>query len=114
MPEHSEAPDQPLPHPWANRRMRGSELPRRSTTHPWATRSPVPPEGRIPNPILSERFSEQRARPVAGRRDEGEFEPELLGIDRLVRTAEDMGTALRGKAAQVWLDNGNIRMASLD
>jgi septum site-determining protein MinC len=25
-----------------------------------------------------------------------------------------MGTALRGKAAQVWLDNGNIRMASLD
>ena len=42
------------------------------------------------------------------------FEPELLGIDRLVRTAEDMGTALRGKAAQVWLDGGNIRMASLD
>ena len=42
------------------------------------------------------------------------FEPELLGIDRLVRTAEDMGAALRGKAAQVWLDGGNIRMASLD
>lgn len=42
------------------------------------------------------------------------FEPELLGIDRLVRTAEDMGNGLRGKAAQVWLDGGNIRMASLD
>ena len=42
------------------------------------------------------------------------FEPELLGIDRLVRTAEDMGTSLRGKPAQVWLDGGNIRMASLD
>lgn len=42
------------------------------------------------------------------------FEPELLGIDRLVRTAEDMGNGLRGKPAQVWLDGGNIRMASLD
>ena len=42
------------------------------------------------------------------------FEPELLGIDRLVRTAEDMGNILRGKPAQVWLDGGNIRMASLD
>ncbi len=42
------------------------------------------------------------------------FEPELLGIDRLVRTAEDMGPALRGKPAQVWLDGGAIRMASLD
>ncbi|MFF3569933.1 serine/threonine-protein kinase [Nocardia jiangxiensis] len=78
MPEHSEAPDQPLPHPWANRRMRGSEMPRRSTTHPWATRGPVPPEGRIPNSVLSERFSAQRARPVARRRDEAEFELELL------------------------------------
>lgn len=42
------------------------------------------------------------------------FEPELLGIDRLVRTAEDMGTGLRGKPAQVWLDGGAIKMASLD
>ena len=42
------------------------------------------------------------------------FEPELLGIDRLVRTAEDMGTTLRGKPAQVWLDGANIRLASLD
>ncbi|MGU3536623.1 septum site-determining protein MinC [Methylobacterium sp. A54F] len=42
------------------------------------------------------------------------FEPELLGIDRLVRTAEDMGTHLRGKPAQIWLDGGAIKMASLD
>ncbi|MFD0938558.1 septum site-determining protein MinC, partial [Methylobacterium trifolii] len=42
------------------------------------------------------------------------FEPELLGIDRLVRTAEDMGTNLRGKPVQIWLDGGAIRMASLD
>jgi septum site-determining protein MinC len=42
------------------------------------------------------------------------FEPELLGIDRLVRTAEDMGTHLRGRPAQIWLDGGAIRMASLD
>ncbi len=42
------------------------------------------------------------------------FEPELLGIDRLVRTAEDMGPALRGKAAQVWLDGGTMKLAKLD
>ena len=42
------------------------------------------------------------------------FEPELLGIDRLVRTAEDMGTTLRGKPVQIWLDSGSIKMATLD
>lgn len=42
------------------------------------------------------------------------FEPELLGIDRLVRTAEDMGSALRGMAAQVWLDGGTMKLAKLD
>ncbi|WP_375457531.1 septum site-determining protein MinC [uncultured Methylobacterium sp.] len=42
------------------------------------------------------------------------FQPELLGIDRLVRTAEDIGTQLHGKPAQIWLDGGVIRMASLD
>lgn len=42
------------------------------------------------------------------------FEPELLGIDRLVRTAEDMGPAFRGRSAQVWLDGSAIRIASLE
>lgn len=42
------------------------------------------------------------------------FEPELLGIDRLVRTAEEMGASLRGKPAQVWLDGDAMRMAILD
>jgi septum site-determining protein MinC len=42
------------------------------------------------------------------------FEPELLGIDRLVRTAEDMGPALWGKPAQVWREGSTIRLASLD
>ncbi|GJE26735.1 septum site-determining protein MinC [Methylobacterium organophilum] len=41
------------------------------------------------------------------------FEPELLGIDRLVRTAEDMGTHLRGQAVQIWNDGGAIRIAAL-
>ncbi|GEP11709.1 septum site-determining protein MinC [Methylobacterium gnaphalii] len=41
------------------------------------------------------------------------FEPELLGIDRLVRTAEDMGNHLRGQAAQIWLDGGAIKIAPL-
>ncbi|WP_430910976.1 septum site-determining protein MinC [Methylobacterium sp. sgz302541] len=42
------------------------------------------------------------------------FEAELLGIDRLVRTADEIGPTLRGKPAQVWLDGGALRMASLD
>ncbi|MBX9931309.1 MAG: septum site-determining protein MinC [Methylobacterium sp.] len=42
------------------------------------------------------------------------FEPELLGIDRLVRTAEDMGPAFRGRSAQVWLDGSAIRIAPLE
>lgn len=42
------------------------------------------------------------------------FEPELLGIDRLVRTAEEMGNHLRGKPVQIWLDGGAIKFASLD
>lgn len=41
------------------------------------------------------------------------FEPELLGIDRLVRTAEDMGNALRGQAVQIWSDGGAIKIAAL-
>lgn len=42
------------------------------------------------------------------------FEAELLGIDRHVRTAEDIGPTLRGKPARVWLDGGALRLASLD
>lgn len=42
------------------------------------------------------------------------FEPELLGIDRLVRTAEEIGPTLRGQSAQIWLDAGAIKIASLD
>jgi len=41
------------------------------------------------------------------------FEPELLGIDRLVRTAEDMGSHLRGQAVQIWLDGSAIKIAAL-
>ena len=41
------------------------------------------------------------------------FEPELLGIDRLVRSAEDMGTHLRGQPVQIWLDGGAIKIAAL-
>lgn len=42
------------------------------------------------------------------------FEPELLGIDRLVRTAEEVGEGLRGKPTQVWLDGDAMRIAILD
>ena len=42
------------------------------------------------------------------------FEPELLGIDRHVRTAEEFGPALRGKPAQIWLDGGALKLAQLD
>ncbi|WP_433202682.1 tetratricopeptide repeat protein [Nocardia sp. CA-107356] len=51
MPEQPSASENPLPHPWANRRMRGTEVPRR-TPHPWATRgmSKVEPSQRRQHP----------------------------------------------------------------
>ncbi|MFI2282708.1 serine/threonine-protein kinase [Nocardia beijingensis] len=59
MPEHPSASDRPLAHPWANRRMRGTDVPRR-TSHPWATRhllkTEVPP--RLPNPWSAPRYVE--------------------------------------------------------
>ncbi|MBF6224109.1 protein kinase [Nocardia abscessus] len=60
MPEHPSASDRPLAHPWANRRMRGTDVPRR-TSHPWATRhllkTEVPP--RLPNPWSTPRYVEK-------------------------------------------------------
>ncbi|MBF6164690.1 protein kinase [Streptomyces gardneri] len=62
MPEHPSASDRPLAHPWANRRMRGTEVPRR-TSHPWATRhllkTEVPPR-LPPNPWSTPRYVEPR------------------------------------------------------
>ncbi|WP_280268416.1 serine/threonine-protein kinase [Nocardia wallacei] len=48
MAEQSGASDQPLPHPWANRRMRGTEVPSRAP-RPWSTR-------RVAKSELSQRF----------------------------------------------------------
>ena len=42
------------------------------------------------------------------------FQPELLGIDGLFRTAETTDPTLRDKAVQVWLERDALRMASLD
>ncbi|WP_407529232.1 septum site-determining protein MinC [Methylobacterium oryzisoli] len=42
------------------------------------------------------------------------FQPELLGIDGLFRTAEMTDPTLRDKAVQVWLERDALRMASLD
>ncbi|WP_043749433.1 septum site-determining protein MinC [Methylobacterium nodulans] len=42
------------------------------------------------------------------------FQPELLGIDGLFRTAETTDPGLRGKPVQVWLERDAIRMAALD
>ncbi len=42
------------------------------------------------------------------------MEAELLAIDGLYRTAEDMDEALRGRAVQAWLDRDSIVMAGLD
>ncbi len=41
------------------------------------------------------------------------MEAELLAIDGLYRTAEEMPAALRGKPAQAWLDGDVIQMAAL-
>lgn len=60
MPEHPSASDRPLAHPWANRRMRGTEVPRR-TSHPWATRHLLKTEvaPRLPNPWSTPRYVEK-------------------------------------------------------
>ncbi len=42
------------------------------------------------------------------------LEAELLAIDGLYRTAEDMDPALRGRPVQAWLDRNSIVMAPLD
>ena len=42
------------------------------------------------------------------------FEPELIGIDGLFRTADTTDPKLRKKAVQVWLDGDTLRMAALD
>ena len=41
------------------------------------------------------------------------MEAELLAIDGLYRTAEEMPSALRGRATQVWLEGNVIQMAAL-
>ncbi|TGD97251.1 septum site-determining protein MinC [Methylobacterium nonmethylotrophicum] len=42
------------------------------------------------------------------------FEPELIGIDGLFRTADTTDPKLRKKAVQVWLEGETLRMATLD
>jgi septum site-determining protein MinC len=42
------------------------------------------------------------------------LEAELVAIDGVYRTADDMDAALRGRAVQAWLDGGSIVMAALD
>ncbi len=42
------------------------------------------------------------------------LEAELLAIDGLYRTADDIEARLRGKAAMAWLEGDSMRVASLD
>lgn len=42
------------------------------------------------------------------------LEAELLAIDGVYRTAEDMDPALRGKSAQAWLDGATMMLAALE
>lgn len=42
------------------------------------------------------------------------LEAELLAIDGLYRTADDIEPALRGRPAQAWLEADSMRVASLD
>ena len=62
-----------------------------------------------------------RGRAVAGIAGHGQarifcrrLEAELLAIDGLYRTADDIEPALRGKAAMAWLEGDSMRVASLD
>jgi septum site-determining protein MinC len=42
------------------------------------------------------------------------LDAELLAIDGVYQTADDMDATLRGRAAQAWLDGGEMRVAALD
>jgi septum site-determining protein MinC len=62
-----------------------------------------------------------RGRAVAGVAGQGQarifcrrLEAELLAIDGLYRTADDIEPGLRGKPAMAWLEGDSMRVASLD
>jgi septum site-determining protein MinC len=66
-------------------------------------------------------YGSLRGRAIAGLRAGGgarifcrRLEAELVGIDRLYRTAEHWGTTLHGRAAQVLCDRGALRLSPLD
>jgi len=42
------------------------------------------------------------------------LEAELLAIDGVYKTADEMDPALQGRAVQVWLDGDQIAIAALD
>jgi len=42
------------------------------------------------------------------------LEAELVAIDGMYRTAEDMEPKLRGRSIQAWLQNDTLMMAALD
>ena len=44
----------------------------------------------------------------------GKLEAELLGIDGLYRTADDMNSEFRGRPVQTWLDGNAMRMTALN
>ena len=50
----------------------------------------------------------QRARIFCGR-----LEAELLAIEGVYRTADEMDTAMQGRAVQAWLEDGDLRLAAL-
>jgi len=50
----------------------------------------------------------QRARIFCGR-----LEAELLAIEGVYRTADEMDTAMQGRAVQAWLEDGELRLAAL-
>jgi len=62
-----------------------------------------------------------RGRAVAGVAGHGQarifcrkLEAELIAIDGLYRTADDIEPGLRGKPAMAWLDGDSVRVANLD
>jgi septum site-determining protein MinC len=66
-------------------------------------------------------YGSLRGRAIAGLRTGAaarifcrKLEAELVGVDRLYRTAEHWGAALHGRAVQVLSDRGALRLAALD
>ncbi|MFE9327753.1 tetratricopeptide repeat protein [Nocardia sp. NPDC052278] len=116
MPEQPSASENPLPHPWANRRMRGTEVPRR-TPHPWATRgmSKLEPSQRRQHPWSGsstvERAPAQRISAPAAPGDTMPVSDPVTGVEETLELDEPVsGRSSRSRPSVRRLGAGLVPM----